>query len=108
MFSGLRAALSLVPASARMIPQRKKGEPTSGSPFERGFAEGLACLAPLFNIAVPLNLGLAGDCGIPLVHLLLSFLASNAVSFLDFPDQLIALTVDDIEIIIDCIKVGPL
>jgi len=83
-----------------MILQRK-GEPTSGSPLgEAASGKDLACLAPLLNIPVPLSLGSAGDIGIPLVHLLLSFLASNAVSLLDFSDQLIALTVDNVEVII--------
>src|ERR1700692_754476 len=70
-------------------------------PLREAFTGGyLACLAPRLNIAFPLTLGFAGDIGIPLVDLLLSYLASNSVSFLDFADQLIALTVDDVEIVI--------
>jgi hypothetical protein len=71
-------------------------------PFKMYFGEGLACLPPLLNIsiALPVSLGFAGDIGIPLVDLLLSFLTSNAVSFLYLPDQLIALTVDDVDIVI--------
>src|ERR1700694_3320513 len=66
------------------------------------FGEGLACLPPLLNIsiALPVNLGFASDIGIPLIDLLLSFLASNAVPFLYFSDQLIALTVENVDIII--------
>jgi hypothetical protein len=67
-----------------------KGEPTSGSTSRGIYGEGLACLAPLLNIAFKLDLGSAGDIGIPLVDLLLSFLASDSVSFLDLSDQLIA------------------
>src|ERR1700686_1095934 len=83
-----------------MIPQGKRGAEQRPPGGEVASGKDLACLTPLLNIAVPLTLGFAGHIGIPLVHLLLSFLASNAVSLLDFSDQLIALTVDDIEIII--------
>jgi Bacterial regulatory proteins, luxR family len=82
------------------VQASEKGGADKRLPFEAFAGEGLACLAPLLNITFLLNLGFAGDTGVPLVHLLLSFLSSNSVSFLDFADQLIGLTVDDIEIII--------
>jgi hypothetical protein len=83
------------------LPQRKKGS-RQAAPLQDVFGEDLACLPPLLNIstALPVSLGFAGDIGIPLVDLLLSFLASNAVSFLYLPDQLIALTIDDVDIVI--------
>src|SRR5882762_1210972 len=69
-------------------------------PFEALTGESLACLAPLLNLAFPLTFGSAREIGIPLVELLLSFLASDSVSFLGFADQLIGLTVDHVEVVI--------
>src|SRR3979411_3099846 len=100
-FWAVNGSLSHVPVCVRWHDYRKgKRGPGTRPPFEALTGDRLACLAPLLNIAFPLTLGSASDIGIPLVVLLLSFLASDSVSFLDFADQLIGLTVDDVEVVI--------
>src|SRR6202158_704678 len=95
-------------ARARMLPQRKEGSRQAARLLGGGFGERLSCLAPLLNIAFPLTLGSANDIEIPLVELLFSFLASDSVSFLDFADQLIGLTVDHVEVVIRQFSPTPL
>ena len=68
--------------------------------IDRHLGSRLAGLASVFEIALLLNLRFARETCVPLVDLLLRCFASDSVSFLDCSDQLLGLSVDNIEIVV--------
>jgi hypothetical protein len=64
-------------------------------------SEPLTGSAPFVDIDIRLNMGFPLSAGlVPLFYLLLSGITSDAVSFLNLPDQLLLLAVDDINVIV--------
>src|SRR5207302_3949526 len=64
-------------------------------------SEPLTGSAPFVDVDIRLNMGFTLRVGlVPLFYLLFGCITSDAISFLNFPDQLLLLAVDDIDVIV--------